>query len=274
MSFPAPAIYPSLRDKTVVISGGASGIGAATVILFALQGSQVIFLDICKQEAAKAIEHVISHASDGEQHHYPPVKRPIFYHCDLTDLAALQSTAARILDEHGPVHVLVNNAAATGSSARLPTEAVTPSDWDFGVNVNLRHVFFLSQAFIPAMKSAGGGSIVNLGSISWRIPAADGQAVYAACKAAIMGLTRVQSKEVGGANIRINSVMPGAIATQRQREEVLTPEYRAEVFAAQSLKRDLVPEDVAKVIVFLGSDEASGVTGSTYVVDGGWVSDP
>ncbi|KAL2844782.1 short chain dehydrogenase [Aspergillus pseudoustus] len=275
MPFPAPAIYPSLRDKTVVISGGTNGIGAATVTLFALQGSQVIFLDISKEAAEQTVEQVISHTRDSEQQPWgPPVKPRIFYHCDLTDLSALQSTAARILDEHGPIHVLVNNAAATSSSARMPTETVTPSDWDFSVNANLRHVFFLSQAFIPAMKHAGGGSIVNLGSISWRIPAADGQAVYAACKAAIMGLTRVQSKEVGDANIRINSVMPGAIATQRQREEVLTPEYRAEVFAAQSLKRDLVPEDVAKVIVFLGSEEASGVTGSTYVVDGGWVSDP
>lgn len=268
-----PAIYPSLHGKTVVISGGAEGIGAATVELFALQGSLVIFLDIAKDAAQKTIANVVSRTKEAEARGGPFIKAPIFYYCDLTNLPELQATAAKILEEHGPVHVLVNNAAATGSGARLDTAKVTPEAWDFNINTNLRHVFFLSQAFIPGMKSAGAGSIINMGSITWRIPAA-GQPVYGACKAAIMGLTRVQSKEVGAANIRINSVMPGAIATERQKRDVLTPEYRAEVFRGQSLQRDLVPEDVAKVIVFLGSDEASGVTGSTYVVDGGWVSDP
>lgn len=268
-----PAIYPSLHGKTVVVSGGAEGIGAAIVELFALQGCKVLFLDIAKTEAQMTIDHVVSRSKESEERRGPSIKAPIFYYCDLINLPDLETTAAKILEEHGPVHVLVNNAAVTGSSARLETSSVTPEAWDFNVNSNLRHVFFLSQSFIPAMKSAGGGSIVNLGSITWRIPAS-GQPVYGACKAAIMGLTRVQSKEVGGANIRINSVMPGAIATRKQREEVLTPEYRAEVMQAQSLQRDLLPEDVAKVVVFLGSDEASGVTGSTYVVDGGWVSDP
>lgn len=269
----APAIYPSLCDKTVLITGGAEGIGAATVELFALQGSQVIFLDISKESAQRTIENVSARRGQTDSRGGPSIKVPIYYFCDLSNLAELQSTATKILAEHGPVHILINNAAATGKGARLNTESVTPETWDFNVNTNLRHVFFLSQAIIPGMKSVGAGSIVNLGSITWRIPAA-GSPVYGACKAAIMGLTRVQSKEVGAFNIRINSVMPGAIATERQKKDVLTPDYRAEVFQNQSLQRDLVPEDVAKVIVFLGSDEASGVTGSTYVVDGGWVSDP
>ena len=269
----AYAIYPSLRGKTVLIYGGAQGIGAATVELFALQGSQVIFLDICEEAARRTISNVAARRKDAESYERFVIKDPIFYFCDLSNLPELQETAAKILGEHGPVHILVNNAAATASDARLDTENVTPDAWDFSVNTNLRHVFFLSQAVIPGMKSVGAGSIVNLSSISWRIPAA-GQPVYGACKAAIMGLTRVQSKEVGASNIRINSVMPGAIATERQKSEVLTPEYRAEVFRNQSLQRDLAPEEVAKVVVFLGSDEASGVTGSTYTVDGGWVSDP
>ena len=268
-----PAIYPSLCGKTVLISGGAGGIGAATVERFALQGSQVIFLDISEEAAQKTVSNVATRKKEAELRKGPMIKVPIFYFCDLSDLTELQATVAKILEEHGPVHVLVNNAAATASSARIDTENVTSDIWDFSVNTNLRHVFFLSQAVIPGMKNIGAGSIVNLGSITWRIPAS-GQPVYGACKAAIMGLTRVQSKEVGASNIRINSVMPGAIATERQKAEVLTPEYRNEVFQNQSLQRDLVPEDVAKVIVFLGSDEASGVTGSTYVVDGGWVSDP
>ncbi|KAF5007775.1 hypothetical protein FDECE_5899 [Fusarium decemcellulare] len=262
---PSHAVYPSLRGKTVLITGGAEGIGAATVQLFALQGSQVIFLDIAKTSAQKTIDHVVSSSEE--------VKAPIFYHCDVSDLSALQATAAKILKEHGTIHVLVNNAAAAAKAARLGSEHVTLEAWDFNINSNLRHVFFLTQTVIPGMKEAGGGSIINLGSITWRIPAA-GQPVYGACKAAIMGLTRTQSKEFGSSNIRINSVMPGAIATQRQREEVLTPEYRAEVMRGQSLQRDLVPEEVAKVIVFLASDEASAVTGSSYVVDGGWCSDP
>lgn len=262
------AAYPSLRGKNVVITGGAEGIGAAAVELFALQGSRVFFLDIAADSAQRTIDRVVSLSTKDS-----PVLPPVFLHCDVTDLDKLQATASAILEHHGTVHVLVNNAAAAGAASRVPTDGVTPASWDSSINANLRHVFFLSQAFLPAMKSAGCGSIVNMGSITWRIPAAD-VPVYTTCKAAIMGLTRAQSKEFGQYNIRINSVMPGAIATQRQIDEVLTEEYRAEVFRAQSLQRDLTPMDVAKVIVFLGSEEASGVTGSTYTVDGGWCSDP
>ncbi|KAL5332703.1 hypothetical protein BJX70DRAFT_407097 [Aspergillus crustosus] len=270
-----PAIYPSLYDKTVVITGGASGIGATTVLLFALQGSRVIFLDIAVDAAQKTIEYVTSQAATNAQNSRfkIPVEPPIFYHCDITNLDEIKASASRILEEHGPVHVLVNNAAATGSIARQASLDVTPETWDFNINANLRHIFFLTQAFIPSMKDSGGGSIVNLGSISWRIPEAT-TPVYGTCKAAINGLTRIQSREFGTNNIRVNCVMPGAIATDRQRAEVLTNEYQAHVFSQQSLKRDLEPEDVAKVIVFLASEEASGVTGSCYVVDGGWVGNP
>lgn len=267
------AIYPSLFGKTVLVTGGAEGIGAATVKLFTLQGCQVIFLDIAKASAQDTINSIVALSGDIEASGRPALKAPIFYYCNVLDLAMIQSVTEEILKTHGTIHVLVNNAAVTGRIARTQTGNVTPEIWDLNVNGNFRHVFFLTQAVLPAMKAANGGSIVNLGSITWRIPAAD-QPIYASCKAAIMGLTRVQSKEVGPANIRINSVMPGAIATKRQREEVLTPEYRAEVMRNQSLQRDLEPEEVAKVIVFLGSDEASGVTGSTYTVDGGWCSDP
>ncbi|KAJ5727500.1 short chain dehydrogenase [Penicillium malachiteum] len=254
----APAIYPSLANKTVLVTGGAEGIGAATVERFAYQGCQVLILDLNEEAAQRTIAHV-SHLQN-EAKGSPSTKTPIFYRCDLSSLEETKATIAKILEGWTTVNVLINNAAATGKSARLRTEDVTSDSWDF-------------LAVLPAMKAAGAGSIVNLGSITWRIPAPDSP-VYAACKAAIMGLTRVQSKEVGAANIRINSVMPGAIATQRQREDVLTDEYRAEIMRGQSLQRDLLPEEVAKVIVFLASDEASGVTGSTYTVDGGWCSDP
>ncbi|KAH7251282.1 amidase signature domain-containing protein [Fusarium tricinctum] len=240
------AIYPSLRGKTVLITGGAEGIGAATVELFTLQGCQVIFLDIAETSAIKTIRSAVSRPQDAKI----DAKTPIFYKCNVADLSQLQDAVKNIQEKHGMIHILVNNAAAAGNRARLTTENVTPEEWDFNVNTNLRHVFFLSQAVLPAMKEARSGSIINLGSITWRIPAEG-------------------TPEFGRFNIRINSVMPGAIATQRQRDEVLTPEYREEVMRGQSLQRDLEPEEVAKVIVFLGSDEASGVTGSSYVVDAG-----
>ena len=271
---PSTAIYPSLRGKTVLLSGGAEGIGAATVKVFSLQGSQVIFLDIADDSAKKTINEIVSLSADAEKERGYAIKPPIFYHCDLSDLAQVKTTTDEIIQKHGPIHVLVNNAAGTGNNARVPTEEATPEIWDYNINHNLRHVFFLTQAILPGMKAQNSGSIINLGSICWRISAHD-LPMYGTCKAAIMGMTRIQSKEVGrGYNIRINSVMPGAIATQRQKEQVLTDEYRAEVMSNQALQRDLEPEDVAKVIVFLGSDEASGITGSSYVVDGGWTSDP
>lgn len=236
--------------------------------LFALQGSRDFFLDIATDSAQKTIDRVASLSKEGS-----PVLPPVFFHCDVTDLDELQATAGKILGEHGTVHVLVNNAAAAGSACRVPTGDVTPASWDSSINTNLRHVFFLSQALLPAMRRAGGGGIVNMGSITWRIPDG-GQPVYGACKAAVTGMTRIQGKESGRSDVRINSVMPGAIATQRQVDEVLTDGYRAGVFRSQSLQRNLTPMDVAKVIVLLGSDEASGVTGNTYTVDGGWCSDP
>ena len=267
------AFYPGLQNKNVLVTGGAEGIGAATVELFALQGARVIFFDIADASATATINNIVEIGQPSDQPWRPAIIPPEFIHADVTDLSALKAAVDSIVTKHGMIHILINNAAAAGKMARLSTELVTREAWEINMNANLRHVFFLSQMVLPAMKEVRSGSIVNLGSITWRIPASD-VPVYTACKAAIMGLTRAQSKEYGAYNIRINSVMPGAIATERQIKEVLTPEYRAEVMRNQSLQRDLGPEEVAKVIVFLASDEASGVTGSSYVVDAGWCSDP
>lgn len=163
----AHAIYPSLRGKTVLITGGAEGIGAATVELFTLQGSQVIFLDIAEESAQKTIDRAVARAKDSNTE----AKSPIFYKCSVANLPELQESVKNIQEKHGAIHVLVNNAAAAGNRARLVTENVTGDDWDFNVNTNLRHVFFLTQAVIPAMREAQSGSIINLGSITWRIPA-------------------------------------------------------------------------------------------------------
>ncbi|GAW10901.1 hypothetical protein EKO27_g2609 [Xylaria grammica] len=261
------ATYPSLRGRTVLITGGAEGIGAAAVENFWQQGSNVVFLDISEASAQKLLDRLRA------SHPESPTPLPKFLRCDVTDLDRLRACAEQVVAEHGAVDVLLNNAARAGALTRVPTEQVTPESWDTDINVNLRHQFFLTQAVLPGMKAKGKGSIINMGSITWRIPA-EGLPVYTLSKAAIMGLTRTHSKEFGKWGIRVNSVMPGAIATQRQIDEVLTPEYRAEVMAAQTIQKDLTPEEVARLILFLAADDSSAITGSSYVVDGGWVSDP
>ncbi|KAI1093855.1 3-oxoacyl-reductase [Rostrohypoxylon terebratum] len=257
------ATYPSLRGKTVLITGGAEGIGAASVELFCRQGSDVVFLDYSADSAQKLLEKIKG---------IPGASQPSFIYCDVTDLSQLKKCAEQVVAKHDGVDVLLNNAARAGASTRVPTAEVTPESWDIDVNVNLRHQFFLTQAVAPSMQKRGGGSIINMGSVTWRIPTT-GLPVYALCKAAVVGMTRTHSKEFGPFGVRVNSVVPGAIATQRQIDEVLSDEYRTEVFAAQSLKRDLLPEEVARLILFLAADDSSAITGSSYVIDGGWVSD-
>jgi NAD(P)-dependent dehydrogenase (short-subunit alcohol dehydrogenase family) len=260
---PEYATYPSLRNKKVLVTGGAEGIGAAAILAFAAQGAQTIILDISEPSATALVEQI-----RGLGH---PV--PDFHQCDVTDLKQLKAIADEVLARYGAVDVLVNNAASAGGMARASTEQVTQEIWDFNIAVNLRHQFFLSQYLAPAMRKQKSGSIINMGSITWRIPAV-GLPVYTTCKAAVTGLTRTHAKEFGVDDVRVNSIMPGSIATERQKKEVLTKEYEAETLAAQMIKRVLVPEEAARVILFLASDDASGVTGSSYVVDGGWVGDP
>ncbi|KAI0377901.1 3-oxoacyl-reductase [Hypomontagnella monticulosa] len=257
------ATYPSLRGKTVLITGGAEGIGAASVELFCRQGSNVVFLDYSDTSAQKLLEKMKT---------IPGATQPTFMHCDVTDLPRLKECAEQTLAALGTVDVLLNSAARAGAQTRVPTAEVTAESWDQDLNVNLRHQFFLTQAVVPAMQKQGSGSIINMGSITWRIPAV-GLPIYTMAKAAVMGMTKTHSKEFGKYGIRVNSVVPGAIATQRQIDEVLTEDYRAEVMAAQSLQRDLMPDEVARLILFLAADDSSAITGSSYVIDGGWVSD-
>jgi NAD(P)-dependent dehydrogenase (short-subunit alcohol dehydrogenase family) len=192
---------------------------------------------------------------------------PLFVPCDVTDIAALRAALARIAGELGTVTVLVNNAA---SDDRHTTAEITPEYWDERLAVNLRHQFFAIQAVIEAMTAAGGGSIINISSISWLIPSTR-QAAYITAKAGIVGLTRTLAHELGPANIRVNCVLPGAIMTERQRRLWVTPEYSAQIRQSQALKRDLVPEDVARLILFLAADDSSAITSQSYIVDGGWV---
>jgi NAD(P)-dependent dehydrogenase (short-subunit alcohol dehydrogenase family) len=250
------ASYPDLQDRVVLVTGGGSGIGEAIVREFALQKAKVAFIDIAV-EPSRALVKELDRA--GTPVHFEP--------CDLTDIPALQRTIVAIRGRLGPIQALVNNAA---HDERHATEEVTEEVWDSRIAVNLKHQFFCAQAVLPDMKAAGGGAIINLGSISWMI-GQGGMAAYTASKSAVLGLTRSLARDYGPYGIRVNAVAPGWIMTQRQIEKWLTPEGEAEMMARQCLKRKLQPAEVAKFVVFLASEDASACTNQHYVVDGGWV---
>jgi D-xylose 1-dehydrogenase len=251
------ASYPSLRDCVVVVTGGASGIGEAIVEAFAMQNSRVAFLDI-QDAAAERLIHKIEAAG------FTP---PVYFHCDLNDVAAIKASVENIHERFSTVDVLVNNA---GNDSRHSVEEVTPESWDRVMAVNLKHQFFMSQAVIPFMKQAGGGSIINMSSISWAIPSI-GLPVYVTAKAAIVGLTRTLAHELGVHNIRVNCVMPGAIQTERQERLWFTETYKAEILARQALKRMIRPDEVARLVLFLAAEDSSGITNQSFVIDGGWI---
>jgi D-xylose 1-dehydrogenase len=237
------ARYPSLARRVVLVTGGASGIGAAIVEAFWQQGARVAFLD--RDEAAAAL----------------------FLNCDLADIAALREAIARAAAALGPITTLVNNAARDD---RHSIESVTPEMWDGIMANNLRHQFFAAQSVIAGMEAAGGGAIVNLGSISWLV-GQGGMPGYLSAKAAITGLTRALARDLGPKNIRVNTVLPGWTMTERQLALWLTPEAEKDLMARQCLKRRLMPRDIANMVLFLASDDSAMCTNQSYIVDGGWV---
>lgn len=250
------AIYPDLKGKVVLVTGGGSGIGEAIVRRFAAQGSRVGFIDL-KGDVSRALAADLR--ATGTPVH--------FAEADLTDIAALRGAIADIRAALGPIGVLINNAAHDERHATLD---VTPEYWDERIAVNLKHKFFAAQAVLPDMMAAGGGSIVNFGSTSWMI-GQGGMAAYTAAKSAILGLTRSLARDFGQYNIRVNAIAPGWIMTQRQKDLWLTPESDAELMRRQCLKRHLVPDDIARATLFFASDESGACTNQQYVVDGGWV---
>lgn len=251
------ASYPSLRGRSIVVTGGATGIGESVVTHFARQGAHVAFFDIQDEPARTLVESL-------EAAGFPA---PLYIHCDVTRVEALQDAVREVLVDRGTIDVLVNNAA---NDQRHTIEEVTPDYWDRSIAVNLRHQFFAIQAVLPAMRAAGRGSIINMSSIGWMIPST-GVPLYVTAKAAIVGMTRTLAHELGPSNIRVNAVLPGAIVTERQKRLWYTPEYKAEIIGSQALKRDILPEEVARLILFLASDDSSAITNQSYVVDGGWV---
>jgi D-xylose 1-dehydrogenase len=250
------AIYPSLRDRVVFVSGGGSGIGAGIVEHFVAQGSRVAFVDIDDKASTTLLEQL---AKAGQP-------APLYIHIDLRDIDALRAAIARVQKTLGDISVLVNNAARDD---RHRIEEVTVEYWDERLAVNLRHQFFAVQAVVDQMKRLGGGSIINFGSISW-MTRTGGMPAYTAAKAAIGGLTRGLARDLGPFNIRVNTVVPGWVMTDRQRALWLTPEGERQMDENQCLPGRLLPADLARMVLFLAADDSRLCTAQNFIVDAGW----
>ena len=246
------AIYPDLAGKVVIVTGGAGGIGEAITRAFIAQKARVGFLDI---DTARG-ERLQAELGDDS----------LFVPADVTDIGGLKAAIQTVRDRFGPVDVLINNAA---HDERHDTLEVTEEYWDGRIAVNLKHQFFAAQAALPDMKASGKGAIVNLGSCSWVI-GQGGMAAYTASKSAVLGLTRSLARDFGEFGVRVNAIAPGWIMTERQLELWVTPETEKSIYENQCLKRPLVPDDIARVVVFMSSDEAGAITNQHHIVDGGW----
>jgi NAD(P)-dependent dehydrogenase (short-subunit alcohol dehydrogenase family) len=252
-----PATFPSLQDRSIFITGGGSGIGASLVEHFCLQGAKVCFADITDGLAMALVARLKNKGRAA----------PLYINCDLRDIESLRRAVAEACERHGPVSVLINNA---GNDDRHRTEDVTVAYWDDRMQVNLRHQFFASQAVRPHMRDAGGGSIINLGSITWLVGDPDCPA-YVTAKAAVGGLTRALARELGPEKIRVNCVLPGWVMTDRQVKLWLDEAGERQIDERQCLKDRLYPPDIARMVLFLAADDSRMCTSQNYIVDGGWV---
>lgn len=253
------ARYPSLHGRSVFISGGATGIGADFVAQFHAQGSKVAFVD---RDVAAGEALAARLAADGVE----GSTTPRFIACDVTDIGALRRAIDAAHAAFGPIRVLVNNAA---NDQRKSIAEVTPAFWDDAVAVNLKHQFFAAQAVAPDMAAAGGGSIINLGSVSWMIKGS-GYPAYATCKSAIQGLTRSLARDLGKQGIRVNSILPGWVMTARQLAMWVDAEGERTLDANQCLPGRLQPEHISAMALFLAADDACMCTAQSYIVDAGW----
>jgi NAD(P)-dependent dehydrogenase (short-subunit alcohol dehydrogenase family) len=256
---PLAARYPDLAGVPVLVTGGASGIGAAITEHFVAQGAAVAMLDV-REEAIAALD-----AGLRQRHDRGAAARAV----DLRDVDAMRAAIAALAGELGAFRVLVNNA---GDDERHAAADVTPSYWDDRFAVNIRHQFFAAQAVAPGMAAAGGGSIVNLGSISWMF-GAPGLIAYTTAKAAVAGLTKSLAREWGAQGIRVNCIAPGMIWTRKQTERaaLTDPGKRESYLQRQCIKEPLDAGDVARLVVWLASGESRRCSGQTFIVDGGVV---
>ena len=250
------ASYPSLLDRTVFVSGGATGIGASFVEHFARQGSRVAFIDVDREHG----QALCGELADARH-------RPLFLPCDVTDLDALAAAIAQARAAIGPIGVLVNNAA---NDVRHAFGDTTAAEFDRNVAVNLRHQYFAIQAVREDMRALGGGSVICLGSTGWMKKNA-GYPMYAMAKAAVRGLVNGLARELGHDRIRINALVPGWVITEKQRRLWLDAEGEAEIARVQCLPGYLMADDLARAALFLAADDSRMCTGQDFIVDGGWV---
>ncbi|HLW90892.1 MAG TPA: SDR family oxidoreductase [Roseiarcus sp.] len=250
----AAAAYPSLKDRVVLITGGASGIGAAMVEAFVAQGAAVAFVDILAEEA-QALAQRLQEIG----------KPPLFIYCDLTDMPALAKAIEQVRAELGPIQSLVNNAA---NDWRYDVDEVTEDVWDGAIAINLKHQFFAAQAARKQMRERGGGSIINFSSIAW-MAGAPRLSVYATAKAGVVGLTNSLAREFGADNIRVNAIAPGAVITERQMKLWHSEADVKAMVSRQCIRRTLIAEDVAKLALFLAADDSAMITKQCIIVDGG-----
>jgi NAD(P)-dependent dehydrogenase (short-subunit alcohol dehydrogenase family) len=250
------ATYPSLRGRTAFVSGGASGLGAEFVTQLAAQGARVGFVDI-DVDRGTALEEEL-HRQGAEAR---------FAECDVRDVPALQAAIARTAEQLGPIRVLVNNAA---NDHRDKVADMDPALWDDRIAVNVRHHFFAAQAVAESMRDAGGGSVINLGSISAHIDLMDLPG-YITAKAGVEGLTRTLAREYGPWQIRVNCIIPGWIMTEKQLTEWVTPEAEESIMRNQCLPDKVYPDDVARLLLWLAADDSRACTAQRWIVDGGWM---
>ena len=249
------ARYPSLDGMPVVISGGASGIGETIVREFAAQGSKVGFVDIAGERGEALADELVAAGYTAK-----------FARCDITDTSAYQDTIRGFEEAHGPALALVNNAA---NDTRIAWNEVTEEAWDKSIAVNLRHAFFAAQAVIPGMIRTGKGSIINFGSISWMILTGN-LAAYTASKAAAHGMSRSLARDMGPHGIRVNTLVPGWIMTERQLTHWVGEEENRLIDSQQALRGRLYPADIARMAMFLAADDSQMISGQDFIVDGGW----
>lgn len=250
------ASYPSLVDRSVLISGGATGIGAAFVEAFARQGARVAFLDIDTGGAEKLLSVL-----DDVRH------APRFVHCDVTDVEMLQSAIREAREHIGPIATLINNAA---NDVRHEMQDTDAEYFERNIAVNLRHQYFATQAVVPDMREGGGGSVICLGSTGWMIKN-EGYPLYAMAKSAVHGLVNGLARTLGHEHIRINALVPGWVITEKQRRLWLDAKGKAEIARKQCLPGYLQGDDLARAALFLAADDSRMCTGQSFIVDGGWV---
>jgi len=251
------ARYPSLVDRVVLITGGATGIGETLVEQFVAQGSRVGFVDI---DAASA-EALVKRLAPGAKH------APLFVRTDITDTPKLEAAIDAVRGKFGPITVLLNNAA---NDQRHQIEATTPEYWDAAIAVNLKHQFFAAKKVSADMKAAGGGSIINFGSVSWKLKQG-GMPVYTTAKSAVQGLTRSLARDFGPFNIRVNTIVPGWVMTEKQKRLWLDERGKEDKARGQCINRDLMPIHIAAMTMFLAADDSEMCTAQDFIVDGGWV---